>query len=493
MSNLLTRILKKENKPQEIEKRSVIDQWQNPILGTLNLLNSNSYAESKALKLSAVYRAVTIISESVAILPLDNYIYKDNWKYKQYNQLYYLMNVAPNQLMSAFTFKKQLVQNVLLKGNAFVFIKRDQSFNPIRLDLLNSDNIKVLLNDNQTLTYKDQLTGQLYSSDEIIHIMNHSINGLLGISTLSFASLTLETAYNSEQHASNFFSGGGALAGILRPLAGVNLTKDKATSAKQSFVNALDNSLTNGKSNSIVVLDSGLEYQAISINPKDSQLLESRQFNFISIAQYFGVPLSKLFDKTNSSYASSEAEQIDFLNSTLLPLLEKIEIEFYRKLFLKVDYDLTELKFDTSNLLRLDASTQASVFSQLFNVGAMTTNEIREKLNSNFPVKGGNRAFVQQNVQPIDNLLNDIKNSDKSTISGNTITEDIQKQALNGAQITSLIEIVNNISSGILSKESAKQIISAAFPSFTTEQINGIVDSIKVQSIKNITNTNTNQ
>jgi phage portal protein BeeE len=109
------------------EQRGFVDEWQNPILGTLNLYNSNNYSESKALKLSTVYRAVNVISDSVAILNLDNYLYKDNWKYKEQNTLHFLLNIQPNSLMSAYTFKKLMVQNILLKGNAYILIKRDKN------------------------------------------------------------------------------------------------------------------------------------------------------------------------------------------------------------------------------------------------------------------------------------------------------------------------------------------------------------------------------
>ena len=88
----------------------------------------------------------------------------------------------------------------------------------------------------------------------------------------------------------------------------------------------------------------------------------------------------------------------------------------FRKLFLKSEWDISELRFDTSNLLRLDAQTQASVFTQYFNCGAMTVNEIRERINAKFPIKNGNRSFIGQNMQPTDNILNDIKNQKNNDI-----------------------------------------------------------------------------
>lgn len=394
------------------EKRGYLTDLTNynPLVGSINLLNGSNYAESKSLKISAVYRAVNVIGDSVAVLPLDTYRYKDNWKYKEYNQLWNLLNIAPNSNMSASTMKKMIVQNILLKGNCYIYINRDTSNNIQSLELLDSSDVQVVLV-NGFKKYQQISTTRLFDDFDIIHIMNYSVNGLVGVSTLSYASMSLATAYNSEEYASNFFAGGGAMAGILKPIAGTTLNDEKAEKLKNSITDKLSANVDGGVSNSIIVLGAGVEYQPISISPKDAQLLESRQFNILSIAQWFGVPPAKLFDLSKATYASAEASQIDFLNSTLLPLLEKIENEIYRKIYLPVEYATTELKFDVQNLLRLDQNTQADVFTKYINSGIMTVNEVRERLNLNFPAVGGNRLFIGQNLQPLDNILNDIKNN----------------------------------------------------------------------------------
>lgn len=392
------------------ETRSFIEEYINPILGTLTFSQSNTFANSKAMKLSAVYRAVNVISDSVAVLPIDVYEYKDNWKYKQYNNLYYLLNVAPNPFMSSYTFKKQLVQSIILNGNGYILIERDKNGDVIQLTLLDATKVKVIAVNND-LKYQYE-NGIIYDKADIVHILNYSVNGLVGISTLTYAAMALGTAYSSEESAYNFFSSGSNMSGILRPIAGVIMKQGQAEAAKEKFMNALDSSL-GGTPNSVIVLDSGLEYQQISVNPKDSQLLESRQFNFITISQFFGVPPSKIFDFSKSNYNTVEASQIDFLNSTIQPLLEKIELELYRKIYTRVEYDGTELKFDVSNLLRMDSTAQADYYSKMFQVGAITPNEIREKINAGYPVSGGNRNFVQVNVQPLDNLIAEQEGADK--------------------------------------------------------------------------------
>jgi len=481
-------------------KRSI--DWVNIILGTLRVGGSGSYKAEKATKLSTVYRCINLLSDAIASLPINPYIYRDNWKYINYdNPLYNVLNVQPNPFISAFMFKKLLVVDMLTKGSAFLLIARDtrtgQVMNLTRLD---PDFVRVEIVGND-IQYYNNLLGAgagAYDKSQICHILNYTIDGITGISTLEYAADTLGIAYSSENHAANFWKSGASLAGILRPKDGATMNSGQASKAKASFMSQINTDL-GGNSGSIVVLGDGLEYQPLSINPKDSQLLESRQFNVIEICRFFNVPPSLAFSESGK-FSTAEQQSIDFLNNSLTPLIEKIESELFRKLFLPSEWNVSELKFDVENVLRLDAVSRADYFSKMHQVGGFTTNEIREKLSATYPVKGGNRAFIQVNLQPTDALIseqvavnpdakvdNQVKTSDdEGTKKAKTSnTEDVAKLALNGAQISSLVLIAQSIADGILSKESAKSIIAASFPNFTTEQIDGIVESLEVKEVIN--------
>jgi HK97 family phage portal protein len=399
------------NRKNEIkcDNRSYDNDFQNPILGTLSISNYSSFTTKKSLKLSTVYRCVNLISDSIASLPLIPYTYRKNWKYINYdNGLYNLLNVQPNSIISAFTFKKMIITSMLLKGNAFILQDKDKEGTIKSFTLLNSDLIEPNINSNGDLEYKVTNSDVIYDRTQIIHILNYTNNGINGLSVLEHASQTLGIAYDSEEHSGNFFRNGANLLGLLKPKEGVTLRKDAAIRAKEEFINSLSTGVIGGKSGGIVVLDSGLEYQAISVNPKDSQLLESRQYNVIDICRFFNVPPSLAFSD-NGKYSTSEQQQLDYINNTLLPIIEKIENEFFRKVYLKTEWDNNELKFDVENLLRLDATTKADYLTKMFQIGAFTPNEVRSRINSEFPVEGGNRAFIQVNVQPVDNLISEQK------------------------------------------------------------------------------------
>lgn len=393
---------------KEKEKRAALPYTVNT-LGELSISDvSDIYTDSKALKLSAVYRAVNVISDAVASMPIDVYYYEGDWKKKEYSNLYKLLNISPNKSQNAFNFKKQLIVYLKLKGNAYIWIDRNIKNEIKNLYLIEPSRVTISVGDDGTLNYA--IDGEIVNSDNIIHIKNVSIDGIRGLSTLEYARNVLATDYYSDEYNKNFFEGGANLRGILTPKDGVYLDETQATEAKNSFVSQI-NPISGGKSGSVVVLSHNLDYKPITLSPKDAMLLESKEFNLLSIAQFFGVPLSKLLYTKTNKYNTIEAEQLDFLNSTILPLIEQIEVELFRKLFLPSEYDSRELKFDVSNLLRLDANTQADIYVKYINTGVMSINEVRDKLDMAYPVPNGNRHYIQQNLQPLDNLTNDIKNS----------------------------------------------------------------------------------
>jgi len=147
-----------------------------------------------------------------------------------------------------------------------------------------------------------------------------------------------------------------------------------------------------------------MDFQPITVSPVDAQLLETRQFNVIDVCRFFGVSPMKCFDLTQANYATVEATQLAFLTDTLSPLLEKIELEFERKLYKPSERDSIDVRFDTSVLLRADKATQAEYLNKLFQIGAITINEIRKELD--LPaIDNGDNSFVQVNTITLQNAV----------------------------------------------------------------------------------------
>ena len=405
----------KKEKP--VEERSMF--------GDYLLYNSAStYANNKAMLLSAVYRCTEVISDSVAQLPLEPYrIDSDGCKIKfTSHPTYNLLNREPNKNMSKFTFLKTMVVSMLLTGNAYALIERDEKGNAKALYYIPTELVTILKPQTITDTISYSITGMknVVEDCNMIHILNFTSDGYEGVSTLTYARKTLGLAMDAEANAEGFFKGGANVAGILKSNA--PLTTKQKESLKSSWNSAFNGNT--GTPNGVAVLDADLDFQAVTVNPSDAQLLETRQFNVIDICRFFGVSPVKAFDLTKSSYNTIEQMQLAFLTDTLQPLLEKFEGEFQRKLYKPSEKDNVVVRFSTAPLLRADKQSQANYYNTLFQMGVMTINEIRQELDLPH-LENGNTSFVQVNVQTLKTATSDKPDNT------NTIKEKLNNNSVN--------------------------------------------------------------
>lgn len=409
-------------KKQKVEERDLASTF-----GDYLMYNSfPAYTNSKALLISTVYRCVEVISDSVAQLPLEPYkIDSSGYKLKFTNHpTYRLLNAEPNSRMTRFTFIKTLIVSTLLKGNGYAFIERDNLGNATALHYIPSDLVTIIppktLKDN--VAYSVTGLSNIIEACNMIHILNFSYDGITGISTLAHAKNTLGLSADSEAHASGFFKGGANLAGILKVQS--NLTSKQKSDLKNSWQTAF--SPSTGQPNGVAVLEGNMEFQPITVNPTDAQLLETRQFNVIDICRFFGVSPVKAFDLSKSSYSTVEATNLSFLTDTLSPLLEKLELEFERKLYKPSEKESIDVRFDTSRLLRADKQSLASYYNTLFNIGVVSLNEIRKELDL-AAVEGGDNHFIQVNMMEVNKAAQNVP-SNNAIISEDEEETDTNKQ-----------------------------------------------------------------
>lgn len=356
----------------------------------------STYKTSNAMALSAVYRCVEVITNSVASLPVKLYRIDDKgFKFELNDNLSYILSKKPNEKMNAFTFYKLIVKDILMAGNGYALIMR-KGGKVIGLQYVPAGLVSPIDRIDHIEYMVTGIKGAVRQED-ILHFMNFTDNGVYGISVLTHARRVLGIADAGDTAAQNFFSSGGCTSGFLKfegPSSGKQ--REEILSAWNQATGGVRN-----QPNGIPVLPANVNYTQLSVNPADSQLLESREFSIVEICRYFGVSPTKCFDLTHASYNNSEMAELAFLNDTLRPILTKIEIEMETKLF--KPEEKFDIKFDVNELLRTDKKSQAEWFTKLFNLGSMSPNEIRKELDME-PVDGGDIKVAQVNLTSIKNL-----------------------------------------------------------------------------------------
>jgi HK97 family phage portal protein len=397
-----------EFRKQEKELRSVFDG------GNFNYFYGNADSsinyKSKPLMLSTVYRAINLISDSIALLQMKVYeVDSEGFKTEfKSNPLFQILGTEPNYKISRFTFFKLIISSLFLAGNAYIYINRDEKFQVKSLEFLNPAKVKQEKIKDEIKYSVSGLNGYLNDSD-VIHILNYPefspTTGLInGISTIQYAYNSIELSHVTEQHAGNWFKGG-SRSNTLITTSG-HLTPDQTT----AITNGIKSS---AQSNGISLLSDIKDINTLkmSVSPKDSQLLEVRAFNAISVAQWFSVDPILLFSQPGT-YANNETAQLAFLTQTLSPIIEKLENEFSRKLVYPSQREKIQISFDLSNLLRCDQNSMATYLTLLFDRGVLSANDIARTLNlPKIQGENGSEHFISTNLQKINDMIVNQKNS----------------------------------------------------------------------------------
>lgn len=385
---------KKKEVPQVVQEERQIS------LGGLGFNALSSYVgDSQSMKLSAVYAATNIISNAIAIMPIDVIKMEGNKRIKVNHSLNQLLNLKADKRYNHFQLFKFIIESIILRGEAYCYIQRDEQLNVVGLQYIDSQYVQPMPQPDGSIKYI--VTGMAKAVDDInmLHFYMHCDEMYRGISLIKYASQALAGAAEAEKTANNFFKSGGNLSGIIK--AAATLNNEQKQQIREAWASAFD---TNNNKVNVAVLPNGLDYQPISVNPEDAQLLESRMWSVYEIARFFCIPPSKLGVRENVSYNSLEQDQLIFVQQTVMPYTELIENEMNLKLFKPSQVGKLSVEFDYVQLLKGDKKAEAEYYRTLITNGLMSQNEVRERLGLE-PVENGDKYFMQLSYTTTDNII----------------------------------------------------------------------------------------
>ena len=359
---------------------------------------------SAALSIATVYRCVNLLCDSVAVLPCQYMRLKDGIFVPDLNsRLHYLLTVQPDSAMSAYDFWRQVVQSLLLEGNAYIVpVYNTASLEIERLVLCGRGTVSHDTS-NDLYTVNDVLNGVsgTFTEEEIVHIKGMSVDGKSGVSVLTYARLTSQIATTGDQETLNRFANGGNVRGIVSNDTSVRGFGEYQDEQLTKTAEDIDARFQSGER--IVSLPGQVDFKQLSLSSTDMQFLESRKFTVREICRFFGVHPSFVFDDTSNNYKSAEMANVAFLNNTLNPILRKIECELLRKLVAPSLAGKRRFVFNRQSLYACDLESRAKYWQQVIAAGLYTVNELRREENKP-EVEGGDKVLVSANLKPIDEL-----------------------------------------------------------------------------------------
>ncbi|MGE2289134.1 phage portal protein [Enterobacter hormaechei] len=354
----------------------------------------------KAIQLSAVWACVRLLSESISTLPLKIYVRQPDGSRKAATDhpAYSILCRRPNSEMTPSRFMLMVVASICLRGNAFIE-KKFIANRLVSLVPLLPQNMVVKRLTTGALEYKYTENGneRVIPVKNIMHIRGFGLDGVCGMMPMKTGRDVIGSAMAVEESAAKIFEQGLQSSGFL--------SSDKALDDTQreklrGYMAAFTGSKNAGK---IMVLEGGLTYQGVTMNPEDAQMLESRAFSIEEICRWFRVPPFMVGHTTKqSSWASSlEGMNLQFLTHTLRPLLVNIEQEIGRCLLDSDDEVFAE--FSVEGLLRADSAGRAAYYTSALQNGWMSRNDVR-RLENMPPIEGGDIYTVQLNLTQLKNL-----------------------------------------------------------------------------------------
>lgn len=327
--------------------------------------------EDSAMRLSAVFGAVRVISETIASLP---WMVKQDFEGSTRNAAAHPINQlihSPNGMMTDFNFRESCQAHLCLHGNAYIAIKRNEAGQPVSLIPVHPDRVKVkVYKDEKFYTIDDGK--ETFDDTEMIHIVGLSFDGIVGKSVIEAARESIGLGLAADQFGGSFFGNGANVSAVLTHPGRLSDDAYKRLMASwQRRYAGLDNA------HKTAILEEGMNLQKVSISPSESQFLETRQFGVVDIARFFRIPLAYLGSLENSSTRANIEEQgIQFQRNTILPWVKRWEAEFNRKLF--PNGNEYYIRFNMDGLLRGDISSRYSSYATARQWGWLSVNDIRK-------------------------------------------------------------------------------------------------------------------
>jgi len=284
------------------------------------------------------------------------------------------------------------------------------------------------------------------------------------------------------------------------------------------------------------ILPKKVQAKVIESNSMEANQYQDLRNSIIGeCARAFGVPSTLIGDPEMARYSNVEQEFLTAQVFCLLPWQRRIEGAIDRSVLNTYGTNVYA-KIDNRGLLRADTSARTALYQSMFNMGSITPNEIRDL--EDLPLLDNpeaDKVYMQLGFAPLGSQLNTSAAQDKqvgalldilAAVSAGTLEHDsaiavivetfpdippaqakqmvegaiagrqpapaalpapvgdvpvdaaavtLQDTALNGAQVTALLQILASISSGTLDQQAAVALIASAFPSIPEAEAKAIV------------------
>lgn len=342
-------------------------------------------SEDSALTVPAFAVGLDIICSTIANLPLKLYTKTKDGAPSEITDDYRLrlVNDQANSVMDAHEYKYELVKNYLLYGNAITVKKTKNNNNTVEsLYLLEPEKTRI----SSQLSVEDGLTRQgvyelnssvgnfEFEDYQVINVARKSLDGVVGKGLLFEGHRILELALQQIEYENQLLAHNGSPSSIVS--SDHPMKQEAFDSFKTAFSNLYSGTSSAGRT---IFLPQGFSYQALSSNPDDMELTNSKQNTISDIARLLGIPETMINAKANK-YNSNEQNNIQFFQHPISGIIGQIESAFNASFLLESEKEKGYYwSFDTSSILQNTLQEKVEAYGDLYKRGIISYSETRDR------------------------------------------------------------------------------------------------------------------
>ncbi len=358
-----------------------------------SLLNPNAITEEKIMKIPTANACLDKITNQIASMPI--YLYRENSdgsiKKITGDRREKLLNHESNDFLNGYNLKKHMAKDYLLHGATYTSII-EAGNTILELHPLDAKSITVqkrikdgyrtvgadfVLSASESgvnSTYNSKPT--VFKSYELIIALRDSKDGLTGKGLITQGAEIFKQALSEMEYTSNLYERGALPLGLLKTEG--RMTENQVNSLRDAWRNLYGGVKNSAKT---VVLQEGMDYQALSMNPNEIQMSETRKGTNSEICKLFGVPQHMVGSSDNAQYINLE-QNLSFLKHTLTPIIVSLESALDKSLLLESEKDAGYFfRFDTSEILRTTERERIETLKIAVESGIYTIDEARAKVD----------------------------------------------------------------------------------------------------------------
>ncbi|MGE3874105.1 MAG: phage portal protein [Parvibaculaceae bacterium] len=367
--------------------------------------SGRNVTHESAMRLSAWFACTRLIAETISTLPLAVYEKTaDGMRRPAPEHPVNVLLQRPNADQTPVEFWEGQVAPICIVGNSYAE-KQYIGQRLVALEPIPYINCQPYRTIDGLLRYRfiDRFGRRRVdlAEERVFHIKGFGVGGDLGLSPVGYARNSLGAAMDIEEASSRLYGTGMRASGIFT--APVDMDKAQREQFRKNFIDKMEGPEAEGTS---IVLPPNFKWQALSIPPKDAEMILSRKFSVEDIARWMGVPpvlIGHSADGQTMWGSGIEQIMLGWLTLGLRAYIKRIESAINRRLFSTADQGRYYAEFNVDGLVRADSQGRAALMSVLAQNGLRTRNELRAYDNMP-PANGGDVLTVQSNLLPIDQL-----------------------------------------------------------------------------------------